>query len=188
MTAALQRINLATESIQVLPVQVAAPIPVLPRVGEPATAELRLLAEEGVAGVGATQVSVDLPAAQPVRAGATGAMAPTVASFTVPAVLLQAPGRIAIRISVTPVPSIVVLKLIILDLGVVAGCDHDDEHEEDEDNHDIHAALICDVDFTRGAPPVDTPAGLALGGCLAHIEVSLHALSADTVTSRAVAE
>lgn len=38
--------------------------------------------------------------------------------------------------------TIVVLKLVVFDLGIVAGCDYDDEHEEYEDNHDVHATLI----------------------------------------------
>lgn len=84
--------------------------------------------------------------------------------------------------------TIEVLKLVVFDLGIVAGCDYDDEHEEYEDNHDVHATLICNVNLTRGAPPVNAAARLALRGCLAHIEIGLHALRADTLATGAVPE
>ena len=92
------------------------------------------------------------------------------------------------RLSIIPVAPVVVLQLIIFYLRVVAGRDDHDEHEQYENDHDVHASLICHLDFSRRASAVNAATGLTLCMRLAHIEVSLHAIRADAAASGAVAE
>ena len=79
-------------------------------------------------------------------------------------------------------------SLFRFDLGEITGGHHDDQHEEDEDDHDIEAELAANLDLIRDAPPIGTLATEALCFNLTLVKVLLHSLLTDARTPRAVSE
>jgi len=82
----------------------------------------------------------------------------------------------------------VAVHCICLDFGEVAGGDNDDEHEEDENDHDVHAERALHFDFVGSAPSVGAACGQTLCRRFTLVEVFFHALIADGGTARAVPE
>ena len=79
-------------------------------------------------------------------------------------------------------------SLVRLHFGEVARSNHDDQHEEDEDYHDVEAELAAYLNLAGDAAAVRALSTLALCLTLTLVKVLLHTLRAMQGAPRAVAE
>ena len=80
------------------------------------------------------------------------------------------------------------LSLLRFDLREVASRNNVDEHEEDEDDHDVEAELAADLNLARDAPIIGAFATKAFSLAFALIKVLLETLLADTHTSSTISK
>ena len=86
--------------------------------------------------------SIIFASTQPIGARGASALAASVAATIVALLFI-----VRVELVTFMMPSVVVFELVVLYLGVVAGCDDYDEHKKDKNDHDVHADLVRHLYF-----------------------------------------